>query len=492
MVLAAQLYEQIAKEVGDAFTNRRELTGKGGTPIAHSLAVRFVRPTTGPQGLRSREASMLAAEPMPLADVDLPEYAAGLFEPKRYKVLYGGRGAARSWSVARALLIKAAETPLRVGCFREFQKSIKDSVHRLLTDQIDLLGLPGFEITDHEIRHENGSLFLFEGLRHNVTKIKSLEGIDIAWVEEAERVSKASWDVLIPTIRKAGSEIWVNFNPDLEDDPTFVRFVKHPPPNAWVLKVSSADNPWFPAELATERAYLYAVDPDAAAHVWGGECRRSSAAQLLHGKWIVEEFEPEPTWDGPYHGADFGFAQDPNTLVRCWIAPGTIAEEHRPADDRARGVQGRPGHRRHPRALEARGARVRAVRHPRRLRAPETISYLARHGFPQITGVEKWSGSVEDGIAHLRQYEKIVIHPRCTHAADEARHYSYKVDQRTGDILPEIVDKHNHVWDAVRYALAPLIRNPDTGMLDYYAQQAAALEARRKAATSEAQANGVT
>lgn len=396
-------------------------------------------------------------EPLAIA-ADLPEYAVGLFEPMRYKVLYGGRGAARSWSVARALLIKAAEAPLRVGCFREFQKSIRDSVHRLLTDQIDLLALPGYEVTNHEIRHANGSLFLFEGLRHNVTKIKSLEGIDIAWVEEAERVSKSSWDVLIPTIRKVGSEIWLTFNPDLEDDPTYQRFVVHPPPRTWVKQVSADDNPWFPAELAAEREYLYAVDPDAAACEWGGECRKASDAQILRGKWLMEEFEPEPTWDGPYHGADFGFSQDPNVLVRCWIAPGTrpkstgrlmiereaykVGQDTDDIPDHWK--QAVPGCERH--TIRADSAR------------PETISYLRRHGFPKIEGVAKWTGSVEDGIAHLRQYEAIVIDPRCRNAIVEARHYSYKVDERTGDVLPDIVDKHNHVWDAVRYALAPLIR----------------------------------
>lgn len=413
---------------------------------------------------------------------ELPEFADGLFEPHRYKVLYGGRGAARSWSVARALLIIASRKATRIGCFREVQKSIAASVHQLLKDQIALMELPGFVVTDHEIRHRNGSLFLFEGLKSNVTKIKSLEGIDIAWVEEAEHVSKTSWDVLIPTIRKAGSEIWVNFNPDQEHDPTYQRFVVNPPPDAWVRKVSADDNPWFPDELAAERAYAYAVDPDAAAWVWGGECRKSSAAQILNGKWIVEDFTPVTEasleaehgprrtwpselakmldalmWKGPYHGADFGFAQDPNVLVRCWIAPGTHAKstgrlmleyeaykigqdtDHIP-DAWTLAVPGCAQH-----VIRADSAR------------PETISYLRRYGFPRITGVEKWTGSVEDGIAHLRQYEQIVLHPRCAHAVQEARLYSYKVDERTGDILPDVVDKHNHVWDAVRYALAPLI-----------------------------------
>ena len=446
-------------------------------------------------------------------EAQLPEYATELFEPHRYKVLYGGRGAARSWSVARALLIRAAAAPTRIGCFREYQKSIKDSVHRLLSDQIELLELPGYTVTDRELRHRNGSLFIFEGLHHNVTKIKSLEGIDVAWVEEAERVSKRSWDILIPTIRKAGSEIWVNFNPDLEDDPTYQMLVVNPPPNAWVKQVSWADNPWFPEELRVTKDYAYAVDPDAAAHVWGGQCRKSSAAQILRGKYVVEPVAPvteaslraehgdecltadkkhlKPEfaarcWDGPYHGADFGFSQDPNTLVKCWIAPGTVPnstgrlmierEAYKIGQDTddipAAWQRDVPGCERH--VIRADSAR------------PETISYLKKHGLGQIVGVDKWTGSVEDGIAHLRQYEQIVIDPSCTHAIDEARHYSYKVDERTGDVLPEIVDAHNHIWDAVRYALAPLIKGAGTGLIDFYRKQVEAQRARR----AEAQTHG--
>lgn len=398
---------------------------------------------------------------------ELPLFAAELFQPHRYKVLWGGRGAARSWTVARVLLVMAAQRPMRVLCARELQKSIQDSVHRLLSDQIKLLGLPGYEVTQREIRHANGSLFLFEGLRYNVTKIKSLEGIDVAWVEEAERVSKESWDVLIPTIRKAGSEIWVTFNPDQEDDPTYQRFIVHPPPDAWVAKVSWADNPWFPDELRQEKDYLYAVDPDAAAHVWGGECRAATDAQILRGKWRVEAFEPDDTYDGPYHGADFGLTH-PNVLVRCWVAPGTLArstgrlmieyEAYKVGQD----TDHIPEHwQREVPGCERYVIRGDAAR-------PETISYLKRHGFPQITAAPKWQGSVEDGIAFLRQFEEIVIHPRCVHVAQEARLWSWKTDERTGDILPVPLDKHNHTWDAIRYALAPLIKQrPKSGVPDY-------------------------
>ena len=381
---------------------------------------------------------------------DLPAYAEPLFRPCRYKVLYGGRGAARSWSVARALLIEAAQRPLRILCTRELQTSIRDSVHQLLKDQAALMGLP-FAATERDIRHANGSMFLFEGLRFNITKIKSLEGIDRCWVEEAERISAESWEVLVPTIRKAGSEIWVTFNPDREEDATYQRFIAHPPPEAWVRKVSADDNPWLPEALAAERAYLYRVDPEAAAHVWGGETRQATDAQVLRGKWIVEEFTPGEAWDGPYQGMDFGFAVDPTTLVRCWVAGRVLYVEHElyrvglELDDTAKAaLLAVPDAARY--ATRADSAR------------PETISYLARHGLPQIVGVKKWHGSVEDGVAHLRQYERIVIHPRCKNTMAEARSYSYKVDRRSGDILPELADANNHCVDAIRYALAPLIR----------------------------------
>ena len=382
---------------------------------------------------------------------ELPEYAEPLFGEQRYSVLYGGRGAARSWSVARVLLIQAAAAPMRVLCARELQKSIQDSVHRLLTDQIALLELPGYEVTQREIRHSNGSLFLFEGLRYNVTKIKSLEGVDVAWIEEAERVSEDSWNVLIPTIRKPGSRIIITFNPDQESDPTYRRFVLQPPPDAWVQKVSWEDNPWLPDELKAEKDYLYAVDPDAAAHVWGGETRQATDAQILKDKWVVEEFDTWPEWDGPYHGADFGFAQDPTTLVRCYIHQRRLYISHESyrigleLDDTAAAWL---------RAIPNADSFVVRADSSR----PESISYLRRHGIPRIEAAPKWSGSVEDGIAHLRSYEQIVIHPRCKHMADEARHYSYKIDQRTGDVLPVIVDKHNHLVDSLRYALAPLIK----------------------------------
>lgn len=209
-------------------------------------------------------------------DAPFPKAFKPLFEPHRYKVFYGGRGGAKSWAIARALLIQGAEKPQRILCTREFQTSIDDSVHRLLSDQIKALGLSGFyEIQKTQIIGANGTLFRFEGLRRNINSLKSFEACDKCWVEEATDVSKTSWDILIPTIRKDGSEIWIGFNPELDTDETYVRFVLKPPTNAVVVKVGWQDNPWFPAVLRQEMEDLKARDHDSYLTVWEGHCRQS-------------------------------------------------------------------------------------------------------------------------------------------------------------------------------------------------------------------------
>ena len=209
-------------------------------------------------------------------DTDFPQALAFLFEPARYKVLYGGRGAAKSWGVARALLVLGTQYKLRILCAREFQNSMADSVHALLKDQIQSMGLGSFyEVQARVINGMNGTQISFEGLRHNIASVKSTEGVDICWVEEAQTVSKSSWDTLIPTIRKDGSEIWVTFNPELEADETFKRFVKNPMPGAQVHKIGWQDNPWFPEVLRDEMNHLKATDPDSYLTVWEGHCRQA-------------------------------------------------------------------------------------------------------------------------------------------------------------------------------------------------------------------------
>lgn len=213
--------------------------------------------------------------------IDFPEKFKPLFTPKRYKILYGGRLGLKSWSIARALLITALQQPLRVLCARELQKSIKDSVHRTLADQIELLGFSNFyEITQAGIRCNktiNGvkinSEFFFEGLRHNAAQIKSYEGVDRVWVEEAQKVSKASWDYLIPTIRKEGSEIWMSFNPELDTDETYKRFVLEPPSNSIVIKSSWRDNLWLTDDLRLEMSDCRKKSEDSYQNIYEGHCK---------------------------------------------------------------------------------------------------------------------------------------------------------------------------------------------------------------------------
>ena len=217
----------------------------------------------------------------------LPEKLAFLAtQQARYKVAYGGRGSGKSWSYARALLVLGSLKPLRVLCAREVQKSIKQSVHTLLNDQIQSLGLgKAYEVTEAEIRGRNGTLFSFAGLAtHTVESIKSFEGVDVCWVEEAQTVSKRSWDILVPTIRKPDSEIWISFNPDLDTDETYTRFVEHAPDNAIVRKVNYSDNPWFPQVLEIERVNTKTRDHANYENIWEGKCRAAAQGAIYAGE----------------------------------------------------------------------------------------------------------------------------------------------------------------------------------------------------------------
>lgn len=236
-------------------------------------------------------------------NADFPKAFRALFKPARYKVFYGGRGAAKSWNFARALLLQATQDPLRVLCCREVMRTLSDSVHQLLVDQIKALGLDGFySVTETEIRGANGSWFGYAGLRAmDAAKIKSFEGVDVAWVEEAQTVSDKSWGILIPTIRADGSEIWISFNPDMATDPTYKRFVVSPPPDAVVRKVTYKDNPFFPSVLEKERVHLQKTDPDEYDVVWEGNPRsviqgaiyaREVTAMLQSGRVRAVPYDP--------------------------------------------------------------------------------------------------------------------------------------------------------------------------------------------------------
>lgn len=413
----------------------------------------------------------MATTEQPVVQVEFPVEFQGLFAPKRYKVRYGGRGGVKSWSFARALVLLAQDRKLRILCARELQSSIKDSVHHLLVDQIDLLGLqPWFEVTERSIRNLlTGSEFIFKGLHHNINEIKSTEAIDICWVEEAQMVSKESWELLIPTVARAngpfgqGPEIWVSFNPGEEKDDTWQRFVVNTPPDCDILKINFDSNPWLPEQMEKERRYMLQIDPEAYRHIWLGFPRQIGSSVIFKGRYTVHNFDtpkdPIPTF---HHGLDFGFANDPMAFGRNYIT-GEPPEEELwidrevfgfgiEIDDYEEWMTGR-----NPKTGE-RSEFSKGIETSREWpiyadgARPESISYLRKRGF-HIEAADKWPGSVEDGIAHLKAFKMIHIHAdNCPLAAQEFSLYSFKVDRITQEVLPIIVDKHNHYIDGLRYS----------------------------------------
>lgn len=240
-----------------------------------------------------------------MTDVEFPTKLRPLFEAHRYKVAHGGRGGAKSWGFARALLIQGAGEKLRVLCTREVQKSIKDSVHKLLGDQIQALRLGKFyEVQRDIIKGANGSEILFAGLSDlTAESIKSYEGVDRVWCEEAQAISKRSWDILIPTIRKEGSEIWVSMNPELDTDETWQRFVVNTPPDAVVMQINHGDNPWFPEVLERERLHAQATMPrEEYENIWEGKCR-SAVSGAIYGDEITASGANGRICDVPYDPA---------------------------------------------------------------------------------------------------------------------------------------------------------------------------------------------
>ncbi len=379
----------------------------------------------------------------------------------RYRGAHGGRGSGKSFNFAKMLAVRGMIEPLRILCARELQNSLKDSSMSEVINAIESEPwlAAHYDYGESFIRGKNGTEFIFKGLRHNAKEIKSTAKIGIAWVEEAEAVSEASWRILTPTIREPGSEIWVTWNPEASDSATQKRFIASPPTNAKIIRLNWQDNPWFPPELEQERQDDLLRDPDYYQHVWEGETITRTDAQVFAGKWTVEEFD-ESEWDNPLHGLDFGFAADPTVAVRCFVRDSCLWISHEAGraklelDETGGYVKERvPG-------IEKFALRADSAR-------PESISYLKRHGLPRIEGVAKWPGSVEDGVEFIRSFRKVIIHPRCTETAKEFRLYSYKVDRQSGDILPTIVDANNHYIDATRYALGPLIKRRAGSMVDH-------------------------
>ena len=395
---------------------------------------------------------------MTTARVEIPPKLVPMFsQPRgacRYRGAYGGRGSAKSFTFAKMAAIWGYAEKLRILCTRDIQDSIKESFHAELKNAIasEPWLAAAYDVGIDYLRCKtSGTEFLFKGLRHGISSIKSTAGINLCIVEEAEDVPEYSWEALEPTIRAPKSEIWVIWNPKIEGSPVDNRFRKTTPPRSCIVEMNYGDNPWFPPELEEQRRHAQrTMYPGRYAWIWEGDYLRNSEVQVFGGRCKVDEFEPVPDWDGPYHGLDFGFANDPTAGVRCWIHERRLFIEREAVktglelDATAGYVSGCiPG-------IEDHVIRADSSR-------PESISYLMRHGLPRITACKKWAGSVEDGIEYIKSFREIIIHPRCKEMQREARLYSYKVDRLTGEVKPDVVDAHNHLWDAVRYALGDMI-----------------------------------
>jgi len=344
---------------------------------------------------------------------------------------------------------------LRILCTREFQVSIKESFHAELKNAIasEPWLAAAYDVGIDYIRGHNGTEFIFRGLRHNMGSIKSMAQIDICIVEEAEDVPEASWIDLEPTIRAPGSEIWVIWNPKKDGSPVDSRFIKNTPPRTHMVEMNYWDNPFFPPELEELRQQQKQTFDDATyRHIWEGQYLARTDAQIFADKYRVAEFEPNPKlWDGPYHGLDWGFSQDPTAAVKLWIYKRKLYIEYEAGkvglelDDTADYL------------IERIPDIAKAVIRCDNAR-PESISYVKRDGLPRAKPCEKGKGSVEDGISFIKSFDEVVVHPRCTKTHGEFGLYSYKVDRLSGDVLDTIVDANNHYIDAIRYALEPVMK----------------------------------
>lgn len=392
-------------------------------------------------------------------DIPTPRWAVPLLAPKRFKGAKGGRSGGKSHFFAEAVVEALIyNKDFQVVCIREVQKSIKFSVKKLIVSKIKALKVAHlFDVQLTEIRRRGGEgLIIFQGMQdHTADSIKSLEGFDVAWIEEANKLSAKSLELLLPTIRKAGSEIWASWNPDQPSDPIDKLFREELEPDTFTLvHVNYYDNPFNSAEVYAEAERNRKNNPDTFDHVWMGAYNKIAHSQVMRGKWREAQFERQTEWGPPLLGADWGFADDPTVLVECYVHNRRLMvfkESYRQQlelDDIATTW-------RQEVPVLSRGRYVVRADNSR----PETISHVRKHDI-NVIPCEKWPGSVADGIEHLRSYDEIVIHSQCVKTLEEARLYRYKVDKRSGDILPEIVDKDNHCWDAIRYALGPLIKPP--------------------------------
>ena len=388
--------------------------------------------------------------------IKTPRWAKPLLKPSRYKGVKGGRGSGKSHFFAEALVEAITLNPnTSAVCIREIQKSLKFSAKRLIEQKIEALGLSNlFNITQTEIRAVKGNgVILFQGMQdHTADSIKSLEGFDIAWVEEAQNLSSRSLKLLRPTIRKENSEIWFSWNPERNTDPVDV-FFQTLSDGMVLVHVNSEENPFLPDTLKKERdSDRVRLSPEDYEHIWNGGYNEKSDALVFKDKFEIDYFDIQKQWTR-LQGLDWGFSQDPTVGVCVFTDEKNLYIRYEAGkvglelDDTASFILN------HIPEFEKFIIRADNAR-------PESISHVRRKGFPKIKGEPKLK--IEEGVNFIRNFNKIIIHPDCKETIKEFSLYSYKIDKRSGDILPVIVDDNNHYIDAIRYALYPLISKRTT------------------------------
>lgn len=408
--------------------------------------------------------------------IELPPKLIPLFSEQglRYRVSKGGRGSGKTRTFALMTAIHAymAAEQGQSGVIlsaREHLNSLADSSMEEIKQAIRAVPFLDnyFEMGKNYIRTRNRLVsYVFSGLRHNLDSIKSKARIILAWVDEAETVSEVAWQKLLPTVREDDSEVWITYNPERRDSPTNRRFGNPEIIDDDTGKVigrcvimNYSDNPWFPHVLELERRQdKKNLSSEKYEWIWEGAYLEMSEAVVFKGKFEVKDFTPDlRKWNGPYQGLDFGFANDPTAGVQCFINENTLyiyrdfSKVELELDDTTRyALHHIPDFDRYP--IIADNAR------------PESISHLKRKGLPRIEACKKGKGSVEDGIAYIQSFDKVIIHPSCTATIHEFKTYSYKTDKLTGEVLPILLDENNHIIDALRYALEKARRG--ASMLD--------------------------
>lgn len=404
-----------------------------------------------------------------------PEKLEPLFRPARYKVLYSGRGAGKSWGVARALLIRGANEPLRVLCAREVQGSLRESVHRLLCDQIELLGLADrYNVEQRSITGRNGTEFIFVGLSdQTANSLKSFEAVDICWVEEAQNVSDNSWNILTKTIRptrpdKAPPEIWITFNPELDTDPTWVRFVENPYPDSVVIAMTYRDNPWHSQVMEQERQRDLALLPESEyQNLWEGKCR-PAVSGAIYAAQVAQMFAERRVCDVPldatrpaYAVFDLGW-NDQMSIIICQRVLSALRiidymeVSHKTLDWCSKALRG----------LDY---------DIQRLYLPHDGAhgdYRTGQSAQDILHRLGWRATVlpvspvEDGIRAVRMtFRQIYIDKRCERLIECLKRYRRAIPKSTGEAAKPLHDEFSHGADALRYAVlaAPQMDSVNNG-----------------------------